>query len=144
MYYLIIIIVFFTLINIISSNHKKTIYDLKHQCISMRSQNELLKKQIQGFSKSSIDLTLKFYKCSSAFAFTSEETPLFICPLLDSHILRTLPYKTKVSIIRCCEISNETWYEISIDNFNNINSIGWIIDGKLSFSVNKFFKSSTA
>lgn len=144
MYYLIIIIVSFTLINIISSNHKKTIYNLKHQCISIRSQNELLKKQIQGFSKNCTNLTLKFYKCSSEFAFTSEETPLFISPLLDSYILRTLPSKTKVSIIRCCEILNETWYEVSIDTFNNVNSIGWIIDDKLSFSMNKIFKSSTA
>lgn len=109
-----------------------------------KNQNELFKKQIQSFSKNYTNITVKFYKCSCGVALTLEETPLFISPLLDSHILRTLPSKTKVSIIRCCKISNETWCEVSIDNFNNINSIGWIIDDKLSFSTDKFFKSSTA
>lgn len=144
MYYLILIIISFALINIVSLKHKKTIYTLKHQCINIRNQNELLKKQIQGFSKTYTNITLKFYKCSAEFAVTLEEAALFISPLLDSYILRTLPPRTKVSIVRCCMISNETWYEISIDNFNNINSIGWIMDDKLSFSTNKIFKSSTA
>lgn len=51
---------------------------------------------------------------------------LFIAPLNDSNILRTLKESTEVSILDFSEVNSDTWYYVNLPNFNNINSRGWI------------------
>lgn len=71
-------------------------------------------------------LKVRFFIPNYRSGVISSNSNLFIAPLNNSNILRTLKEPTEVSILDFSEVNNDTWYYVNIANLNNINSRGWI------------------
>lgn len=118
------------------SYERKMLLYKRQLSITLKQYNILKNKsKILKDNKSNLSNTLKIrfsipkYR-SGTVIYNSN---VFIAPLDNSIILRTLKESTEVSILDFSENNDEGWYYVNIPNLNNINSRGWI--NSKSFTV---------
>ena len=103
---------------------------LKRQLSITLKQYEMLKSKNKSIKskeeKLDENLKVRFAIPNYRSGVVNSNSNLFIAPLSNSNILRTLKDSTEVSILDFSEVNNDTWYYVNIPNFNNINSRGWI------------------
>lgn len=96
----------------------------KRQIFVLKKQYNDFKNAKTPFAKGKIEIKYVTPDISSSTIYTN--CNLFISPLKNSPLIRTLEKGTFITLIDSAEINNEKWYEVSIDTIDNINSKGWI------------------
>lgn len=99
---------------------------LKHQLLATQNYNKNLKEQLKKYGKISDDIEIKFSIPSVTLGIIKEYSNVLLCPLDSSIIVCKQPIKMEVEIIDKAEISNTSWYYVSLPIDSNINCRGWV------------------
>lgn len=98
----------------------------KRQIMLLLRQNEILRNKVNTLSKVSEIPDIKFVDIEFKTGTVVENSSLWLCPLDSGPIIKALEPGHKFYITSGAYVGNILWYEIYIDNQDNINSKGWI------------------
>lgn len=98
---------------------KKQLMITSNQYRTMRSQyvNTLSKNQ---------NINVKFSVPEGSKALTNTKANIFLAPLTDSPVLKTLTIKMEVKLLDSALINSSTWFYVDLPIDTNINCRGWI------------------
>lgn len=89
-------------------------------------QNHGLASQINSINKPTDNIKIYYKTTPYKVGYTKNNCSLYISPLSNSHILRSVPFNTKVEIIDLVEIYEMYWYEVKLITSETTNIKGFI------------------
>ena len=131
-----IILLFILLISCIAFlylYYNKKIDMLRKQLIINRNKYSSLQKNNINRNRNS-KLLINFTSPNSKSGTLKAQSNIYLSPLYDSHILKSINIDTDVLILDCAELNNETWFYINLPESNPVNSKGWVNSKNLSLT----------
>lgn len=131
-----IILLFILLISCIAFlylYYNKKIDMLRKQLIINRNKYSSLQKTNTNRNRHS-KLLINFTSPNSTSGTLKAQSNIYLSPLYDSHILKSINTDTDVIILDCAELNNETWFYINLPESTPVNSKGWVNSKNLSLT----------
>ena len=131
-----IILLFILLISCIAFlylYYNKKIDMLRKQLIINRNKYSSLQKNNINRNRNS-KLLINFTSPNSKSGTLKAQSNIYLSPLYDSYILKSINIDTDVLILDCAELNNETWFYINLPESTPVNSKGWVNSKKLSLT----------
>ena len=131
-----IILLFILLISCIAFlylYYNKKIDMLRKQLIINRNKYSSLQKNNINRNRNS-KLLINFTSPNSKSGTLKAQSNIYLSPLYDSHILKSINIDTDVLILDCAELNNETWFYINLPESTPVNSKGWVNSKNLSLT----------
>ena len=123
-----IILLFILLISCIAFlylYYNKKIDMLRKQLIINRNKYSSLQKNNINRNRNS-KLLINFTSPNSKSGTLKAQSNIYLSPLYDSYILKSINIDTDVLILDCAELNNETWFYINLPESTPVNSKGWV------------------
>jgi len=136
--YLLTFIFFCVIVFAIYYKYDATVSSLKKQVILLSKQNRSLKSKVNINMERIKNFQMKRLKLISSKGLITKDTSLRISPISKSMPLTPLTENELVEIFTCVKITDTTWYQVTIDSTNDINSIGWINENFISLVDDTF------
>ena len=131
-----IILLFILLISCIAFlylYYNKKIDMLRKQLIINRNKYSSLQKTNINRNRNS-KLLINFTSPNSKSGTLKAQSNIYLSPLYDSYILKSINIDTDVLILDCAELNNETWFYINLPESTPVNSKGWVNSKNLSLT----------
>ena len=131
-----IILLFILLISCIAFlylYYNKKIDMLRKQLIINRNKYSSLQKTNINRNRNS-KLLINFTSPNSKSGTLKAQSNIYLSPLYDSYILKSINIDTDVIILDCAELNNETWFYINLPESTPVNSKGWVNSKYLSLT----------
>lgn len=131
-----IILLFILLISCIAFlylYYNKKIDMLRKQLIINRNKYSSLQKNNINRNRNS-KLLINFTSPNSKSGTLKAQSNIYLSPLYDSYILKSINIDTDVLILDCAELNNETWFYINLPESTPVNSKGWVNSKNLSLT----------
>ena len=131
-----IILLFILLISCIAFlylYYNKKIDMLRKQLIINRNKYSSLQKTNINRNRNS-KLLINFTSPNSKSGTLKAQSNIYLSPLYDSYILKSINIDTDVLILDCAELNNETWFYIDLPESTPVNSKGWVNSKNLSLT----------
>lgn len=113
--------------------YNKKIDMLRKQLIINRNRYSSLQKTNINRNRNS-KLLINFISPNSKSGILKAQSNIYLSPLYDSHILKSINIDTDVIILDCAELNNETWFYINLPESTPVNSKGWVNSKNLSLT----------
>lgn len=113
--------------------YNKKIDMLRKQLIINRNKYSSLQKTNINRNRNS-KLLINFTSPTSKSGTLKAQSNIYLSPLSDSHILKSINTDTNVLILDCAELNNETWFYINLPESTPVNSKGWVNSKNLSLT----------
>ena len=98
----------------------------RRQIMLLVRQNDILHEKINCISQPTEVPDIKFVEIEFETGTIVENSNLSLCPLDSGPIIKALDAGVKFYIAGGAYVENILWYEIYIDNTDNVNSRGWV------------------
>lgn len=118
--------------------YNKKIDMLRKQLIINRNKYSSLKKSNNINKAKTSKLLINFTTPQSKSGTLKAQSNIYLSPLFDSYILKSINTDTNVLILDCAELNNETWFYINLPESTSINSRGWVNSNNLSITINDY------
>ncbi len=89
-------------------------------------QNREFKSKITSAQSTQGPIIVKYKTPLFKEGTTKESCSLYLSPMENSPVLSTIAKNNILEIQDCAEISDTSWYEVSLKSQTNINNKGWI------------------
>ena len=113
--------------------YNKKIDMLRKQLIINRNKYSSLQKNNINRNRNS-KLLINFTSPNSKSGTLKAQSNIYLSPLYDSYILKSINIDTDVLILDCAELNNETWFYINLPESTPVNSKGWVNSKNLSLT----------
>lgn len=113
--------------------YNKKIDILRKQLIINRNKYSSRQKTNINRTRNS-KLLINFTSPPSASGTLKAQSNIYLSPLYDSYILKSINIDTDVIILDCAELNNETWFYINLPESTPVNSKGWVNSKHLSLT----------
>lgn len=113
--------------------YNKKIDMLRKQLIINRNKYSSRQKTNINRTRNS-KLLINFTSPPSVSGTLKAQSNIYLSPLYDSYILKSINIDTDVIILDCAELNNETWFYINLPESTPVNSKGWVNSKYLSLT----------
>ena len=113
--------------------YNKKIDMLRKQLIINRNKYSSRQKTNINRTRNS-KLLINFTSPPSVSGTLKAQSNIYLSPLYDSYILKSINIDTDVLILDCAELNNETWFYIDLPESTPVNSKGWVNSKNLSLT----------